>query len=215
MSKISDIFFHDVFLDIFLDSGYCNSFKVSKKCLKYIESIKGLIGIHVFDQVSIDNSLKSIIFDKSACLELSIVFLKMASIYEGVQVFQYINDEYYLPYIVLSVDGCYVVCNDYCFIDDVLMYLDRSLWIVDINDVNVVSSKYNLSILNNIEYIDINDFYTITDVLAKIDLCDCSMIGGNDISFDLAVSLGVKYVLIDSKSDIKKFFDIINILNEY
>ena len=86
---------------------------------------------------------------------------------------------------------------------------------IDISDVKLVSSKYNLSILEDIEYIDINDFLTITDVFDKIDLCGCSMIGGNDIAFDLAVSLGVKYVLIDKDSNINRFFDIVKYLDKY
>ena len=120
----------------------------------------------------------------------------------------------FLPYVVVDIGCSYVVCNDYCYIKPILNYLDRCSWNVDISDIDLVSSKYNLSILENCEYIDINDFDTITDVLEKIDLCDF-MIGGNDISFDLSVSLGIKYVLIDKDSNINRFFGIVNILDEY
>lgn len=210
---ISDIVFFDDFIDIVIDDSY--RFNVSKECLKYRYYIKKLIGIHIFDQVTIDEILKDTLFDKSVCMELSIIFLKCASIYEGVELFQYINSEYFLPYVVVSIGGSYVVCNDYCYIEPFLNYLDRCSWNVDINEINLISSKYNLSFLDNKEYIDINDFDTITDLYYDIDLCDCSMIGGNDISFDLAVSLGIKYVLIDKNSNINRFFDIVNILDEY
>ena len=216
MFMISDIFFQGNFICVFLDSGYVSSFKISKKSLKYFKCVKKkLVGIHIFDQVTIDSILKRNVFDKNVCLELSIIFLKCASIYEGVELFQYINSEFFLPYVVVNIDDNYIVCNDYCYIEPFLNYLDRCSWNVDINEINLISSKYNLSVLENCEYIDVNDFDTITDVLEKIDLCDCSMIGGNDISFDLAVSLGIKYVLIDKRSNINRFFDIVNILDEY
>ena len=209
---INGINFYGNFIDIVIDDSY--RFNVSKECLKYRYYIKKLIGIHIFDQVTIDEILKDTLFDKSVCMELSIIFLKCGSIYEGIELFQYINSEYYLPYVVVDIGDNYVVCNDYCYIEPFLNYLDRCSWKVDINEINLISSKYNLSILENCEYIDINDFDTITDVLEKIDLCDF-MIGGNDIVFDLAVSLGIKYVLIDKNSNINRFFNIVNILDEY
>ncbi len=214
ISMISDINFCDNTIDIYLDS-FNSSFTISKECLKYSDFIKDLIGVYIFDQIAIDEFLKGIIFDKSVCLELSIIFLKCASVYEGVELFQYINDKYYLPYIVVSICDFYVICNDYCYIGSFLKYLDRCSWNVNISDIDLVSSKYNLSFLDNNEYIDINDFYTISDILDKIDLFDCSMIGGGDITFDLAVSLGIKYILIDKNSNINKFFDIVNMLDEY
>lgn len=208
---INDISFCNNFIDIVIDDS--NKFDVSKKCLKYSDSIRNLIGVHVFDQVTIDGILKSIIFDKNVCLELSILFLKCASIYQGVELFQYINNEYYLPYVVVSANDFYVVCNDYCYIESFLNYLDKCSWNVSISDINLISSKYNLILLDECEYININDFYTISDLLDKIDLGDCSMIGGCDISFDLSVSLGIKYVLIDNSSNIKSFFNIVNMLD--
>ena len=216
MFMISDIFFKGYSVYVFLDSGYVSSFKISKKCLKYFKCVKKkLVGIHIFDQVTIDSILKKDVFDKNVCLELSIIFLKCASMYEGVELFQYINSEYYLPYIVVNVNGFNVVCNDYCYINSFLKYLSMCSWNVDISDIDLISSKYNLSFFDNNEYIDINDFYTISDILDKIDLFDCSMIGGGDIVFDLAVSLGIKYVLIDKNSNIDRFFDIVNMIDEY
>ena len=213
---ISGIVFHGNYIYIFLDSDNSYSFKVSKKCLKYSDFFNdSLVDVHIFDQLTIDIFLKSIISDKSVCMELSIIFLKCASIYEGVELFQYINSEYFLPYVVVNIGDNYVVCNDYCYIELFLNYLDRCSWNVDISDIDLVSSKYNLSFLDNKEYIDINDFDIITDVLEKIDLCDCSMIGGEDIVFDLSVSLGIKYVLIDKRSNINRFFNIVNVLDEY
>ena len=210
---INGINFYGNFIDIVIDDNY--RFNVSKECLKYRYYIKKLIGIHIFDQVTIDENLKDIIFDKSVCMELSIIFLKCASIYEGIELFQYINSEYYLPYVVVDIGDNYVVCNDYCYIEPFLNYLDRCSWNVDINEINLISSKYNLSILENCEYIDINDFDTITDLLDSIDLYGCFMMGGEDIAFDLAVSLGIKYVLIDKDSNINRFFDIVKYLDEY
>ena len=210
---ISDIFFHGNYIDIVLDSGDSNGFKVSKKCLKYSDSIRNLIGIHIFDQLAIDSILKSFIFNRCVCMELSIIFLNLASIYRGVQIFEYISDEYYLPYVVVSANGYNVICNDYCYINDFFEFLDNCSWNVDISDINLVSSKYNLCILDDIEYIDIRDFFTITDVLDRIDLFECLMICGGDIVFDLAVSLGIKYVLLDRNSNINRFFDIIKYLD--
>ena len=215
---INDISFHGNYIDISLDEEDINSFKVTKKCLRYIDSIRNsLDGVYIFDQVSIDNVLKSIVVDKGICLELSIIFLRMASIYQNIQVFQYINDEYYLPYIVFSVDNNYVVCNDYCYINSFFNYLDECFWNLSIDDIKLVSSKYNLSFLNDdIHYICVDDFYTITDILNNIDLNgDNVIVGGNDIIFDLAVSLGIKYVLIDKNSNINSFFDIVNKLDIY
>lgn len=216
MFMISDIFFKGFSVFIFLDSCYVSSFRISKKCLKYFKCVKKkLVDIHIFDQVTIDSILKKNVFDKNVCLELSIIFLKCASMYEGVELFQYINDKYYLPYIVVNVNGFNVVCNDYCYINSFLKYLSMCSWNVDISDIDLISSKYNLSILDDCEYIDINDFGTITDLLDDIDLHGCFIISGRDIVFDLAVSLGIKYILIDKNSNIDRFFDIVNMLDEY
>ena len=213
---ICGIVFHGNYIYIFLDSDNSYSFKVSKKCLKYSYFFNdSLVGVHIFDQLTIDIFLKSIISDKSVCMELSIILLNVASIYQNVQVFEYISDEYYLPYIVVNIDNKFIVCNDYCYIKDFICFLNNCTWNIDISDIKLVSSKYNLSILDDIEYIDISEFLTITDVLDKIDLCGCSMIGGNDIAFDLAVSLGLKYVLIDKDSNINRFFDIVKYLDKY
>ena len=121
LSMINDIRFHGDYIDLFLDNGYSNIFKVSRKCFKYVDFLrKNLIGIYIFDQVTIDNILKSIVASKNVCLELSVAFLKIASDYQGVHVFEYINNEYYLPYIVICINGYHVICNDYCYIDSFL-----------------------------------------------------------------------------------------------
>lgn len=211
MFSISNIKFNKNSISIFVGDN-CWDFSItSKKYLKYMDLLKkNIVGVCIFDQITIDNILKSIIFDKSICLELSIIFLKMASIIDGVELFQYISDEYYLPNIVVNVSNTYVVCLDYSSNESFYNYLNRCSWNLNISDIDLVSSKYCLSILDgNYEYIDVNDFYTITDVLEKIYISDNVIIGGSDIIFDLAVSLGIEYVLIDSNSNVQRFFDIV------
>lgn len=208
---INNIVFYNNFIDIVINNS--NRFKVSNKCLRYAFSLKKLIGIHIFDLVSIDSILKENISNKSVCLELSIIFLKCATIYNGLELFSYISDEYYLPYVVIKVSDKYVVCNDYCYIESFLSYLNRCFWNIDISDIELLFSKYNLSFLDHLDYININDYFTITDIFDEIDLGDFSMISGSDIVFDLAVSLGIKYVLIDKKTNYKRLFDIVKYLD--
>ena len=208
---INDISIYSNFIDIVIDDS--NRFDVSRKCLKYSECIKKLVGVHIFDQVTIDEMLKHNISDKSVCLELSIIFLKCASRYSDLELFSYISDEYYLPYVVFDVGNNYIVCSDYCYVEPFFNYLDRCFWnIDDISDIDIISSKYNLSVLDYLDYIDISNYFTITDILDEIELDNYSMISGS-IAFDLAVSLGIKYVLINKKTNYKRLLDIVNYLD--
>ena len=136
---IDNLVFYNNYIDVVIDNSY--RFKVSNKCLRYGFFLKKLIGIHIFDLVSIDDILKKNISNKSVCLELSIIFLKCASIYSGLELFSYISDEYYLPYVAICIGDKYVVCNDYCYIEPFIEYLSRCSWNVDISEINEISSN--------------------------------------------------------------------------
>lgn len=219
MSKIKDISFFkndDLSVMINLDSGNCCKYSIgSKKYLKYIDKIrKGLIGIEVFDQVSIDDKLINLNIDRSFCMGISSSILKAASEEEGGHLFEYISDVYSVPHIVVDLDGILVLVNDYHFLKPFLDFINNCS--DNISDIKQILSKYDLDIFSNrYEFIDVDNFFTITEVLDTIDdYCDSSiMISGNDIIYDLAFSLGIDYIKIDKYSSVDRFLEIVNIMN--
>lgn len=223
MSKISNIIFnkidgYNVSILICLDSGVSGCYNIkSRKYLRYIDLIKdGLIGMEVFDQVSIDDCLINLNIDRSLCMGISSSVLSVASKEEDVELFQYVSDEYYIPDIVIDVNGVLVLANDYYKIKSFLNFLDSCSWNISDNELNDLLLRYDLDFFNNnYKFIDINEFKTITDIFDVVDeYSDSSiMISESDIVYDLAVALGIDYIKIGKSSNVDRFLKIIDLFD--
>lgn len=223
MSKIKDMTFYKidnsiVSMSIYLESGISSKHNIcSNKYLKYIDKIKdSLIGMEIFDQEGIDNKLMKLNIDSSLCMGISSAILKIASKEENVEVFEYINDIYAVPSVVIDVNNIKILVNDYLDVKPFLDFIDKCLWNIHFDDIKKISSKYNVDILHNkYKLIDINKFNTITSFFEAIDNTshDALMIHANDeIIYDLAFSLEFDYVLLDKHSNFNRFLDIVNLL---
>lgn len=223
MSKINNIFFNKVddfvvSILICLDSGVSGEYNItSKKYLRYIDKIrKSLIGMEVFDQVSIDEKLINLNIDRSLCMGISSAVMKVASKEEDVELFYYISEEFYIPSFVVDINGVFVKISDYWQVKPFLSFLDSCSWNVNIDEIKKISLKYRLKLFSdNYKLIDINKLDTVTSIFDFVDEYSDStiMICGDDIVYDLAVSLGLEYIKLGKDSNFDRFLEIVNLID--
>lgn len=96
MSKIKCIEIKKEKIKISLESNIEHE-EYIKINIKYIDNIKKLIGLEIFDQETIDKKIEQIITNKKLKMELSNTILKIASKELNIEPFEYINNNKTIP----------------------------------------------------------------------------------------------------------------------